>query len=238
MLQLPVRARLLIGTGLAVLLSLASASARAMTDPFEPLNRAAFAFNNAFVDHVVEPLGMLGQTYLPPGIRQAARNVYSNLSEPEFILTNLFQGQFADAGIATGRIVVNTIVGIGGLYDPATRWGLVSRQPEFTEAVCSLGIPAGAYLQVPLVGPANVNSAFVLGGFMATEIYVLSLVSTWLAAADVVIDTAVAAALLRYSTETVGPDGDAYATQRQAYFEYIETSCTLRPAARVADRAP
>lgn len=185
-----------------------------------------FQFNNWFVDYVMHPVGNWGSANLPDGVRHAARNMYSNLSEPEFILTNLFQGQFADAGIATGRVLVNTVVGIGGIYDPATRWGIVSRQPEFSESVCNLGVPAGDYLVVPLVGPGNTNAGIVLAGFMVGHIYLISLISPWLAAADAAADTVVGAAMLRHSDETVGgAHTDPYTVQRREYFEYLSQPC-------------
>ncbi len=143
-----------VSMGLAGLLIVGAANARAATqpDPLEPLNRGVFQFNNWIVDHVMQPAGAWGSANLPDDVRAAALNAYSNLSEPEFILTNLFQGNFRDAFISTERIVVNTTAGLAGIYDPATRWGLVARRPEFGEAVCSLHVPPGAYLQVPLVG--------------------------------------------------------------------------------------
>ena len=217
-----------VSMGLAGLLIVGAANARAATqpDPLEPLNRGVFQFNNWIVDHVMQPAEAWGSANLPDDVRAAALNAYSNLSEPEFILTNLFQGNFRDAFISTERIVVNTTAGLAGIYDPATRWGLVARRPEFGEAVCSLHVPPGDYLQVPLVGPANVNAGLVLGGFVAVELYVLSIASTWLAAADAVIDTSVAAALMRHSTESVaGATTDPYSLQRSQYYESLATSC-------------
>jgi len=217
----------------AATLSLAAAliayahNARAMTDPLETFNRVMFSFNDAVIDYVVTPIGQFAQGWLSPGTRRAASNIYTNLSEPEFIVTNLMQGRFSDAGISLQRVVVNTTLGIGGVFDPATQMGLVGSQPEFSEAVCSLGVPAGPYLVVPLVGQANVGSAIALSAFMASEIYLLSLVSTALVAADVVIDTSVAAALLRHSVDTIGTTGnDPYQAQRAEYFRYIEESCS------------
>jgi phospholipid-binding lipoprotein MlaA len=212
---------------LAVALMAYAHNARAMTDPLESFNRAMFTLNDAVIDYVVTPVGQLAQGWLSPGTRLAASNIYTNLSEPEFIVTNLMQGRFSDARVSLERVVVNTTLGIGGVFDPATRMGLVGSQPEFSEAVCSLGVPAGPYLVVPLVGSANVGSAIALGSFMLSEIYLLSLVSTTLVAADVVIDTSVAAALLRHSVDAIGTTGkDPYQVQRAEYFQYIEDSCS------------
>ena len=205
----------------------------AVSDPLEPLNRAVFRLNDAMLDHVIYPLGVLARTWVSPHAREAAHNVYNNLSETEFILTNLLQGDLRNASLSVGRFAVNSTVGIGGLYDPATRLGLVAREPEFSEAVCSLGVRAGAYLVVPLVGPTNLNSTAVLGALWVGELYLLSMASNVLVAADVVIDTAVGAAMLRHSVDPIDAGGaDPYKVQRSQYSQYIATACTTPPSVR------
>jgi phospholipid-binding lipoprotein MlaA len=208
-------------------------SARAMTDLLEPINRAMFRFNDAVLDHVVTPAGDLAAKWLSPDVRNAARNMYANLSESEFIATNLLQGNFSAAGISLERMAINTTVGVVGVYDRATEFGITTSQPEFSEAVCSLGVPAGPYLVVPLVGPANVNSTIVLAGFWVADMYVLGLISSTLVAADIVLDTSVTAALLRHSVDPIDAKStDPYEVQRREYFEYIEHSCIGNQAVR------
>src|SRR5262245_11397252 len=109
--------------------------AHAISDPIEPFNRAMFAFNNLLLDYIVDPASGFGQAWLSPGIRQAATNMYLNISEPEFIATNLLQGNFRDSFISLERVVVNSTIGIAGIFDPATSMGLVARQTELSEAV-------------------------------------------------------------------------------------------------------
>jgi phospholipid-binding lipoprotein MlaA len=202
----------------------------AVSDPLEPFNRAMFRFNDAVLDNLIYPLGGLAQTWVTPHARQAATNVYNNLSETEFIITNLLQGNFTDARVALERFAVNSTVGLAGLYDPATSWGLVTREPEFSEAVCSLGIPSGAYLVAPLVGPTNVNAAAALAGLYVGHLYVLALVSSTLVTIDIVVDATVGTAMLRHSVDPVDPvSTDPYNVQRYQYAEYIETACAAHP---------
>src|SRR5579872_983879 len=101
-------------------------SARAMSDPLEPFNRAMFAFNDALLDYVVTPVGGVAERWLSPSVREAGRNMYANLSEPEFFVTNLLQGNFRDARISLERVAVNTTWGIAGIYDRATEMGLTT----------------------------------------------------------------------------------------------------------------
>jgi phospholipid-binding lipoprotein MlaA len=100
-----------------------------------------FAFNNAVLTNVVDPIAGSAGTSSSPGLREAGRNFYSNLSEWEFVLTNLMQGNYADSGVSAERLAINTTLGVGGLFDPATRMGLVRRETEYGEAVCSFGVP-------------------------------------------------------------------------------------------------
>lgn len=209
--------------------------AYAIADPLEPFNRAMFTLNTAVLDYVITPVGEISQAWLPVGVRQAAGRFYANLSEPEFIATNLLEGNFDDARISMQRLAVNSTLGIGGLFDPATGYGWVSRQPEFTEAVCSLGVPAGAYLVLPLVGSTNVNSTVFLSSLWVGHLYVLALVSNWLMAAELAIDVAVAAALLRHAANPNDPvSSDPYHVQRHEYDVFVESACTPHPAVRPA----
>jgi phospholipid-binding lipoprotein MlaA len=208
-------------------------SARAISDPLEPFNRAMFAFNDAVLDYVVTPVGGLAERWLSPAVRQAGRNMYANLSEPEFIVTNLLQGNFREARISLERVAVNTTLGIGGIFDRATELGFTTPQPEPGEAMCRLGVPPGSYLVLPLVGSANVNSTAVLTTLWAGHLYVIGLISTALLYADIAIDVTIGAAMLRHSADPIDAESsDPYNVQRYEYYEYIDNACTPRPEVR------
>lgn len=115
-----------------ILLSAYSNRAHAISDPIEPFNRAMFVFNDFLLDYVVDPVAGVAQTWLPLGVRQAASNMYLNVSEPEFIATNLLQGNFADSFVSLERVLVNSTIGVAGIFDPAnpTRPGRTSDGTE------------------------------------------------------------------------------------------------------------
>ena len=121
---------------------------RAEADPLESFNRVMFDFNTLATDTVIGPVAGALAAWVPQPVRQAGNNVYANLTEPEFIVTNLFSGRNADAGLSASRFVVNSTLGIGGLFDPATGLGLVRRETEFGESLCAAGVPTG-----PIDGP-------------------------------------------------------------------------------------
>ena len=210
----------------AVFLGCVAGPVRANADPLESFNRAMFAFNNQVFDHVVEPASGYLDAWIPAWARQAGGNVYANLTEPEFIVTNLFSGYRDAALVSAGRFAVNSTMGLGGLFDPATGMGLVRRETEFGESLCALGVPTAPYVVLPLIGSANVWSAGLLTSFFAVEWYALSLISSALATADLVVDLSASAASLRHAADM--PDSEArdpYALQRSEYFQYIDKGC-------------
>ncbi len=211
--------------------SLAAGPAGAVTanpgaDPLEGFNRSMFSFNNEVVDHVIEPLSGALQAWVPPPVREAGARFYDNLTEPEFIVTNLFSGNNADAGVSASRFAINSTLGIAGLFDPATGMGFIRRETEFGESLCHLGVSTHPFVVLPLIGPTNVWSAGLLTGFFAVEWYALSLISSLLATADLVVDISASAASLRHAADQ--PDmaaHDPYTLQRAEYLQYIEKGC-------------
>jgi phospholipid-binding lipoprotein MlaA len=199
-------------------------------DLFEPLNRAVFQFNNTLVAWVIDPLADVLSRVTPTVVQTMGTNVYNNISEPEYFFTNFLAGYRKDAGVSLGRLLVNTTLGVGGLFDVATPMGFKRRPTEVSEAMCRAGVSPGPYVVLPVIGPTNLFSGGILGGLLATEWYVLSLVSTALAAGDAVFDISVSAASLRHVRELPGgEDADLYAVQQRVFWDSIKSDCDLTP---------
>ncbi len=216
--------------GLTLTLTLASGAAAApspaTSDPLEAFNRSMFEFNNLVVDYVIDPVSGVLRAWVPVFVREAGARMYDNLTEPEFIVTNLFSGNKADAGVSASRFAINTTLGLAGLFDPASEMGFVRRETEFGESLCHLGVPTAPFVVLPFIGPANTWSAGLLTGFFAVEWYALSMISTLLATADLVVDISASAASLRHATDQ--PDmaaRDPYILQRTEYLQYVEKGC-------------
>lgn len=211
-----------------VLLILSAARpAAAAGDPLEPLNRLSYHLNGFLTRAVVLPAGVFLRQSLPDGLVVAAGNVYTNLIEPEFILTNLLAGHRTDAGVSAGRFLINSTLGLAGLYDPAGQWfNLQRRETEFGEALCMAGVPPGPYLVLPLVGSTNAVGAALAGAFVAVEWAALGLASTIMVAVEQVLEVSVGAASVRHAGETVDPAArDGYLLQRTEFWEYVESGC-------------
>ena len=198
-------------------------------DPYETFNRQVFNFNAWLVREVVNPTADWLGWLLPLPIQQAGYNVYNNLTEPEFIVTNLFDGNSEGAIRSGQRFAINSTLGIAGIWDAASWMGYERREVEFIESLCAAGWDPGAFIVLPAIGPASVYPAVMVTGFFAVEWYALSFISSTLATADLVVDLSASAASLRHTREV--PDErnpDPYVVQREEFMRYLETRCLHR----------
>jgi phospholipid-binding lipoprotein MlaA len=194
-------------------------------DPLESFNRTMYRFNKAVLEDVINPTVDTVGPYTPAPVVTGLGNAYNNLTEIEYVLNGALRRDATMIATSAGRFVINTTVGIAGLFDVATPLGLHRQKGDFGEAMCAAGVPPGPYVVLPLAGPANVNSAGLLAGGVAVEVYLLSFISTVLATADfLVIDLGGSAAALRYATD-IPPGADGYSVQRGEYESYIKTAC-------------
>lgn len=126
-------------------------------DPFEGFNRAVYSFNEWFDRYILKPVARGYRAVLPSPIRTGIGNFFNNLREPIVILNDLFQGKFKQALSDTGRFLVNTTVGIGGLLDPATPLGMTRHNEDFGQTLAVWGVGEGSYIVIPFLGPSNLR---------------------------------------------------------------------------------
>ena len=131
-------------------------------DPWQRMNRGTFSFDLGFYKHIVKPVATTYVRVTPDPIRTGISNFVHNLHYPEVIVNALLQGQIQPFARDLGRFVVNTTVGIGGLFDPATRVGLTREERDFGQTFGKWGIPTGPYLVLPFLGPSDVRDAIGL----------------------------------------------------------------------------
>lgn len=157
-LPLVLAAAIVAGAPVAASAQVAATSAT-VWDPFETINRATYAFNTAFVAVVATPVISAYRNGVPASVQLGIDNVFTNLREPLTAISSAAQGDFNNMGISVGRFAINSVAGIGGVFDVATRMGYVSKADDLGNAMCSYGVPAGPYLMVPFVGPTNAREA-------------------------------------------------------------------------------
>ena len=138
-------------------------------DCFEGFNRATFAFNQGLDGIIFKPVAKAYRV-LPSPIRTGVSNSLNNLSNLVTIPNNIIQGDLAEAGQNTGRFIVNTTVGILGIFDVAEKIGFSKYQKEdYGQSLGTAGIGPGCYLVLPVLGPSTVRDASgsivsILGG--------------------------------------------------------------------------
>jgi len=134
---------------------LSKKSTTEVKDCFEGINRGIFAFNQALDASIFEPLAK-GYRLLPSPIRSGTSNFISNLSLVVTVPNNVLQGDIGLAGKNTARFVVNSTVGILGLFDPATKMGLNDYSKEdYGQTLGRWGFGEGCYLVLPVLGPST-----------------------------------------------------------------------------------
>ena len=124
-------------------------------DPFEGYNRRSLAANRVVDDLYIEPFADLYRFLLPKPVRTSASNFTSHLLIPSWVLNEVLQLDFKDAGHSTARFAINSTVGVVGLFDPATAWGYEARPEDLGQTLGNWGVPQGPYFIAPVVGPTN-----------------------------------------------------------------------------------
>ena len=126
-----------------------------ITDPNEAANREIHAFNQGLDKVLVRPAAGAYGSVLPAPVKRSIANFASNLDAPGDVANNLLQGRIANAGQNTLRFAVNTVFGIGGLFDTATAIGLPGKPTDFGETLHVWGVGEGNYVELPFVGPST-----------------------------------------------------------------------------------
>ena len=139
-------------------------------DCFETVNRGIFAFNQAIDGLIFEPLAK-GYLHLPSPIRTGTSNFVGNLSTLLTIPNNVLQGDLGIAGKNTLRFIVNSTVGIIGIFDPASAMGLNSYEKEdYGQTLGSWGVGEGCYVVLPVLGPSTARDAIgSLGNYLGGD---------------------------------------------------------------------
>ena len=153
---------LLLAGAIATLLLGGCASTGNPRDPLEPLNRGIYQFNDAADTVLFRPLAEIYQGVLPQFARTGVSNFFSNFQDVIVAVNNLLQGKVTDAGMDLCRIVVNSTIGVLGLIDIATEFGLEKHQEDFGQTLGHWGIGTGPYIVIPFLGPSTVRDGFGL----------------------------------------------------------------------------
>ncbi|MBW7922966.1 MAG: VacJ family lipoprotein [Rubellimicrobium sp.] len=159
-LQLPTPRRWIVAALAALSLAACGAAppTEAINDPWEANNRAVHEFNKGLDQALLRPAGR-ASAHLPEVIRVPVTNFAANAGLPSAIVNNVLQGDIGGAATNIMRFVLNTTVGVLGLADPAGAIGLYEVEADFGGTLARWGVPEGAYLELPVLGPSTERDA-------------------------------------------------------------------------------
>jgi len=194
------------------------ASTQQPVDRFESWNRSVYSFNEALDRVVAKPVATAYVTVTPKPVRSGLANFLSNIVYPGVILQDALQLKPTRFVRDTGRLLINTTVGIGGLFDPATKLGLEANNEDFGQTLGYWGVPSGPYLMLPALGPSTLRDTVgtVADHFSQPESYLSNNALGWGLSGSRLVDRRASllgteAALKRYL--------DPYAFIRNSYLQ-------------------
>lgn len=149
-----------------MLLAAPAAASEGVSDPLEPVNRVVFELNE-LVDVIL--LGPVAEAYgeLPDPLRTGVRNVLDNLRAPVTFVNDLLQGEGDRAGTTLARFLINSTLGMFGLFDLASQLGHPPHREDFGQTLAVWGLGDGPFLMLPLLGPSNLRD---LGGLAVDQL--------------------------------------------------------------------
>lgn len=127
-------------------------------DPWESFNRPVFEFNERLDQYLLKPTARGYQAVMPDPAEKSVGNFFSNLRDANSTINAVLQGRPGGAARAGGRFLLNSTIGMLGLFDVASRMGVEPYRTDFGHTLAIWGVPSGPYVMVPLFGPRTIRS--------------------------------------------------------------------------------
>ena len=187
-------------------------------DPWQRVNRGTYKFNDAFDRAIATPVARTYLRVVPQTLRTGVTNFFNNVTYPTVIVNALLQGQLQPFARDTGRLVVNTTIGIGGLFDPASHMGLTLEDRDFGQTFGKWGIPPGPFVVLPLLGPSDIRDGLgrIPGFYTEPWTYIKQPYWDW---GSLLIYEVTERADLLPLTDMANKTFDPYAFERNAYLQ-------------------
>ena len=195
-----------------------AAPTRDARDPLEGLNRGVYRFNDTIDRHALRPAAVAYREHTPGWFQQGVGNFLQNLRYPGVVVNQFLQGKFKEGSLDFARLVLNTTLGWGGLFDVASGAKLPVHDEDFGQTLGRWGMPSGPYLMLPLMGPSTLRDAptKVADNFAEPFYWYDANAERWITTAVGVVDTR--AGLLPLD-RTLREAYDPYAFIRDAYLQ-------------------
>lgn len=188
-------------------------------DPFERFNRSVYRFNDALDRGVARPTAKAYVKITPAPVRSGIGNFFRNLNSTTVIVNSLLQVKPKGFATETLRLVVNTTIGIGGLFDPASQLGIPSGDEDFGQTLGRWGAPAGPYVMLPFLGPSTVRDTVGIAADQFTDPKYYLLDDMWVKVGLTVLSLIDTRAGLLGTDEVLARSFDPYVFMRNAYLQ-------------------
>lgn len=187
-------------------------------DPIEPFNRGVWDLNYDVLDaYILRPATVGYMTVVPKPARQGIANVVNNLDEPVNVVNALLQFKPRSAAIGTGRFVINSTLGLFGLFDVATALDLKEHDEDFGQSLAVWGVPHGPYVMLPAMGPGTARD--VTGRLVDNLYFPANWLNTPLALTKAGLNILGAREQLMSSEQLLKESVDPYSFVKEAYFQ-------------------
>lgn len=154
---------------------------RTIDDPLEPMNRGIFAFNEVVDKAVLEPVARGYDSAAPDQVKRSVHNFFGNLATPKKFVSAAMQLKARDASVHVGRFIINSTLGVVGLFDVASYYDVTAEGDDFGVALGSYGIGPGPYLVLPILGPSSFRDfvGTIVDGFLDPVSYITGDSAAW-----------------------------------------------------------
>lgn len=136
-------------------------------DPWETLNRQTYAFNAKFDELILHPLAVNYVEYVPSPMRTGVTNFFNNTGEPSNVINNFLQGKVGDGFVSIARFLINTTIGVLGIFDVASHMSLTFAPEDFGQTLGVWGMPQGPFIVLPMFGYSTVRDGIGLAASTA-----------------------------------------------------------------------
>ncbi|WP_198328464.1 MlaA family lipoprotein [Methylovulum psychrotolerans] len=196
------------------------AAAVSPDDPYEPFNRAMYGFNDTVDNYIAEPISKAYRYITPQFFQDGVFNFFNNVRNVDVITNDLLQGKLQQSGEDSRRLLMNSTLGLGGLFDVAKSVGLEQHDEDFEQTFAVWGMPRGPYWVIPLVGPSTTRGipAMILDAALTPTSYTAYPVQV--AVASLINTRSNAEGALKFIDEAAL---DPYVFTRESYLQWRES---------------
>ena len=136
-----------------------SVTATENIDPLEDVNRVTHGFNKVFDDNIFEPISRGYKNFTPDFVKERVSNFFNNLRDVSTLANQILQFKPIESATTLGRVLVNSTVGLGGLFDVASDIDLTTDNEDFGQTMAVWGVESGPYITLPLLGPSTLRDS-------------------------------------------------------------------------------